>query len=167
MAANDEPLYEPMELHEHESTPAKHNSTPAKHNSSLPAAGNGLGPKLKLRKTRRGWGPRGEKANKSVKLTLFGNNANGIKAKRESLLSAMKKYGGPSCVLIQESKLRFPGTFRIPGYQIFEKTRKGFGGGLLTAIEESLNPMLISTGPDEIEILVIQILVGNTQDKNY
>ena len=47
VAANDEPLYEPMELHEHESTKAKHNS-------SLPSAGNGLGPKLKLRKTQKG-----------------------------------------------------------------------------------------------------------------
>ena len=156
MATNDESLHEPMELDEYESFPAADNS-------SIPTTGNGMGPKLKIRKTRRGWGPRGKKANKSVKLTLFGSNANGIKSKKESLLNAMKSYDGPSCVLIQESKLRFPGTFKIQGYQIFEKTRKGLGGGLLTAIEESLAPVLISSGSGDIELLVIQILVGKNK----
>ena len=84
-----------------------------------------------------------------------------MKAKKESLLNTLANYGNPSCVLIQETKLRFPGTFKIPGYQIFEKVRAGLGGGLLTAIDENLSPVLISTGSDEAEILVIQILVGN------
>ena len=97
---------------------------------------------------------------KITKFTLFGNNANGVKAKRESLLNTLANYGNPSCVLIQETKLRFPGTFKIPGYQIFEKLRTGLGGGLLTAIDENLSPVLISTGSDEAEILVVQILVG-------
>ena len=101
--------------------------------------------------------------NKSTKLSIFGNNANGIKAKRDSLLNSLKNFGNPSCVLLQETKLRFPGTFKLPGYQIFEKIRKGQGGGLLTAIAENLSPVLVSTGSEEIEILVVQILVGKTK----
>ena len=112
--------------------------------------------RLAIYRTRRVWGSKGKK---STKLTLFGNNANGVKAKKESLLNTLANYGNPSCVLIQETKLRFPGTFKIPGYQIFEKVRAGLGGGLLTAIDENLSPVLISTGADEAEILVIQILV--------
>ena len=51
MATNDDPLHEPMELDEYESFPAEDNS-------SIPTTGNGMRPKLKIRKTRRGWGPR-------------------------------------------------------------------------------------------------------------
>ena len=72
----------------------------------------------------------------------------------------MKNFGNPSCVLLQETKLRFPGTFKLPGYQVFEKIRKGQGGGLLTAIAENLSPVLISTGSEEVEILVVQVSVG-------
>ena len=56
--------------------------------------------------------------------------------------------------------MRFPGTFKLKGYQVFEKIRKGHGGGLLTAIAENLSPVLISTGSEEVEILVVQVLVG-------
>ena len=77
----------------------------------------------------------------------------------------MSNFGGPSCVLLQETKLRHPGTFKIPGYQIFEKLRSGLGGGLLTAIDESLSPMLICTGKEneDTEILVVQIQWDNTE----
>ena len=148
LATNDKFIYEPMEFYGN-----------ATHNSPIPTPANGKGKQQltsKVKRTRRGWGSKGKK---STKLTLFGNNANGVKAKKESLLNTLANYGNPSCVLIQETKLRFPGTFKIPGYQIFEKVRAGLGGGLLTAIDENLSPVLISTGSDEAEILVIQILV--------
>ena len=83
-----------------------------------------------------------------------------MKAKQDSLINALKNLGNPSCVLIQESKLRHQGTFKLKGYQIFEKIRGGQGGGLLTAINENLSPMLISEGSEEEEILIAQILVG-------
>ena len=153
MATNDQhyaPNDEPVDLHANGTIPATNGTT----------KGEGSQNKLKIRKTRRGWGSRGKKANKAIKLTLFGNNANGLKAKKESLLSALKNFNYPSCVLIQETKLRNPGTFTIQGYQIFEKTRTGFGGGLLTAIENDLSPVLISLGSNESEILVVQISVG-------
>ena len=127
MATDDEPIHESLEYHE---------SLPAANHELIPATGHGKrSPKLKAKKTRRGWG---SKRKKKIILSIFGNNANGLKAKRESLINSLKNCGGPSCVLIQETKLRFPGTFRLTGYQIFEKNRSGLGGGLLTAIDERI-----------------------------
>ena len=109
-------------------------------------------------KTRRGWGT---KKNKEIKFSIIGNNSNGLKAKKYSLYAVLRKFDAPSCITIQETKLRFPGTFKIPGYQIYEKTRMGQGGGLLTAVDNSLSPMLISSGSNDEEILVIQAQIGN------
>ena len=72
----------------------------------------------------------------------------------------MKNFNYPTCILIQESKLRNPGTFKLQGYQIFEKIRTGLGGGLLTAIEENLSPVLICSETIETEILVVQVKAG-------
>ena len=53
------------------------------------------------------------------------------------------------------------GSIKVPGYQVFEKIRKNKkGGGLLTAADENLNPILISNKEDENEILTIQVDVG-------
>ena len=51
---------------------------------------------------------------------------------------------------------------KIPGYQTFEKIRnnKG-GGGLLTTVDEDLNPVLVSDGKDEVEILVVEADLGD------
>ena len=66
----------------------------------------------------------------------------------------------PSCVIIQESKLRKCGSLKLKGYQIFELTRQGMGGGLFTAIDESLSPVLVSAGNNGNEILTVQVQVG-------
>ena len=68
----------------------------------------------------------------------------------------------PSILTLQETKVRKQGTIKIKGYQIFEKIRKaGNGGGLLTAADENLTPVLISTGRDEdSEVLTVQVKVG-------
>ena len=67
----------------------------------------------------------------------------------------------PSIITIQETKLRKPGQIRIPGYQNFERVRTGTkGGGLLTSILEDLNPVLISTGKDDIEIITVEVNLG-------
>ena len=158
MATDDEPICEPLEYSGDEPVPtSEHEPVPTSEPLSIPATANGKNVKSKLKKTRRGWGSKGKKL---IKFTVFCNNANGLKGKKESFINSIKKFGSPSCILIQESKLRFPGTFKLQGYQIFEKTRAGLGGGLLTAINEDLSPVLISQGSDEIEILVVQILVG-------
>ena len=68
----------------------------------------------------------------------------------------------PSIVTLQETKVRKSGRLKLKGYQIFEKVRKdGIGGGLLTAADENLNPVLISTGKEEnSEILTVQVKAG-------
>ena len=50
---------------------------------------------------------------------------------------------------------------KIPGYQAFDKVRsiKG-GGGLLTMVDEDLNPVLVSQGNDDVEILVVEANIG-------
>ena len=63
----------------------------------------------------------------------------------------------PGCILIQESKLRNKGSLKLDGYQIFELNRIGMGGGLFTAIDENLSPVLIRPGQDNTEILVTHV----------
>ena len=105
-------------------------------------------------KTKRGYGRKNTRKNneKNINLTIIGANSNGLKAKKESLFNIINQLK-PSIITIQETKLRKPGQIRIPGYQNFERVRSGtLGGGLLTSILEDLNPVLISTAKDDIEI---------------
>ena len=105
------------------------------------------------RKIRRGWG--GKKRNE-ISFSILACNANGLKGKFESLKNCVN-YFKPSCILIQESKLKNTGSHKLNGYQIFELNRDGGGGGLFTAIDENLSPVLIRTGEGKNEIIVIQI----------
>ena len=51
---------------------------------------------------------------------------------------------------------------KIPGYQNFEKLRNGkSGGGLLTSITEDLNPVLINSANEDIELITVEINVDN------
>ena len=110
--------------------------------------------KLSIRKKiRRGWG--GKKRN-DIKFSILASNSNGLKGKIESLKNNIN-YFKPSCIIIQESKLRNAGSFKLDGYQTFELNRDGCGGGLFTAIDENLSPVLIRTGEDKTEIMVTQI----------
>ena len=99
------------------------------------------------RKIRRGWG--GKNRNK-INFSILACNANGLKGKFESLKNNIN-YFKPSCILIQESKLRSTGSHKLNGYQIFEFNRQGAGGGLFTAIDENLNPVLIRTGEKNLK----------------
>ena len=110
--------------------------------------------KLKHKRIRRG-GLK-HKDNKNVKFSLLGNNSAGIKAKQDSLEAVIKLLGNPSCITLQETKLVKKNVFHLNGYQVFQKNRNGSGGGLLTAVDPSLNPMLISTNNEEAEILTVQ-----------
>ena len=83
-------------------------------------------------------------------LTIMASNCNGLTGKIESLHSALKFLDYPMCVCLQETKLTYQSTFQLDGYQVFEKIRKSKGGGLLTAVSNSLNPVLIHSDNDEI-----------------
>ena len=57
--------------------------------------------------------------------------------------------------------MRKVGQIRIPEYQNFEKVRTNKnGGGLLTSVIDDLNPVLISTAKDDIEIITVEADLG-------
>ena len=86
----------------------------------------------------------------------MGTNAAGLKQKMHSLRSKVNKFQ-PACIFIQETKLYKKGQVGVDGFQCFEHVRMNSkGGGLLLAVHESLNPVLIYEGNDEIELLVVQ-----------
>ena len=77
-----------------------------------------------------------KKQNKNVKFSIWGTKSAGLKAKKDSLMHNIKLFNYPSCITIQETKLRTPGIIKLKNYQVFEKVRPGQGGGLLTAVIE-------------------------------
>ena len=117
--------------------------------------------KLKIKKTRRGKSNKKHenKKNSPIKFSLFGSNSNGLKAKIDSLKNIIKIFDQPSCITIKETKMRKSGSIQLPGYQTFQLNRSGFGGGLLTAVHEDLDPVLVNAD-DEVELLIVQIKVG-------
>ena len=119
----------------------------------------GKWPKLaiKRKQTKRGNSKR-KNCNKKINLSILGTNSNGLKGKFDSLKNAIKHFGGPSYVTIQETKLKSH-NFKIPGYQVYQQNRTGAGGGLLTAVDENLESALVSN--TESEILVVQTGVGD------
>ena len=88
----------------------------------------------------------------------MGTNAAGQKAKKDSLMENIKLFS-PSVITIQETKFRKPGHLKLENYQTFEKIRTGFGGGLLTAVDKSLKPVLIQVENEDPEILVVQVKI--------
>ena len=68
----------------------------------------------------------------------------------------------PSVFFVQESKLTRKSKVKIDDYVIFEKIRKERGGGgLLTAVHRSLNPVSVSEDEDD-EILVVEGKFNNS-----
>ena len=119
--------------------------------------------KYMIRKsTRRGYGKKHNIKNKQnkIKLSIIGTNSAGLKGKMESFFNLINHFS-PSIITIQETKHKKIGTLKLPGYQIFEKVRsnKG-GGGLLTAVVEDFNPVLVSQGKEDTEIIVVEAQVG-------
>ena len=94
---------------------------------------------------------------KKVKFSLLGNNSAGLKSKKDSLEAIIRTLKNPSCITLQETKLAKNANFQLANYQVFQKNRNGSGGGLLTAIDPNLNPMLIASKNEEAEILTVQI----------
>ena len=106
---------------------------------------------------------RGKTKYRYEKFSILGNNCFGLKAKKDSLYQTIKAFNFPSCITIQETKLRNMGSVKLSDYQVFEKLRPGLGGGLFTAIRESLSPVLIAPSKEEVEILVVQCQVNEMQ----
>ena len=112
------------------------------------------------KKSRRGFNRKG-KGNISLTLSILGNNVDGLKNKVESLLNNISCFK-PSIITLQETKLNTKGMVRLNGYEIFEQIRtdKG-GGGLLTAVDENLDPEIVTEGTVQIKAGEINIRVIN------
>ena len=82
-----------------------------------------------------------------------------LKGKLDSLFHNIQTFK-PSCITPQETKLRFPGTVKIEGYEKFENIREGLGGGLLTAVYKDINSVLISSGNDDFEAFLVELAEG-------
>ena len=97
----------------------------------------------------------------SLTINLIGANANGLKNKKKSLEHVIEATNS-SCVMIQETKLYKKGQINIEGFQAFELIRSDKeGGGLMTAVKEELEPVLVDEGNDDAEILVIEGNMSN------
>ena len=130
------------------------------------AAGNGKYQKNLKKACRRGWGKKNMRKNYRIKqreqiFSIFGANSNGLWGKLDSLRDNINFFKNPTCINIQETKLRFQGKVKLDGYQVFETVRTGMGGGLLTAVSLDISPVLISAGNEHIEMIVVQGKVGN------
>ena len=98
-----------------------------------------------------------------VKFSILGSNSAGLNSKIDSLVENISVFKYPSCITLQEIKLRKCGTVKLSEYQVFEKVRAGLGGGLLTAIDKNLNPVLIEAINDESVNLVVQCQLGENK----
>ena len=82
-------------------------------------------------------------SNKSF--NIIGNNSAGLKGKKDSFDSLLNQFSA-RVAIIQETKLYKKGTLRFKNYSCFEKVRgQGEGGGLMTLVHNSLEPIFIPT----------------------
>ena len=99
------------------------------------------------------------------KLKLVGVNCNGVSSKYASLDHIIADLK-PSIICLQETRLRSKGKFKSENtnlYNIYETVRSNRGGGgLATLIKPELGPAWISEGDDEVEILVVQVHIGDS-----
>ena len=102
------------------------------------------------------------KNKKRFKFSIMGNNTAGLKSKKDSLSHIIKVLDFPSCITLQETKFISRGNIKLDNYDIFEKVRtdKG-GGGLLTAVDQNLDPAEVECSNSEVEILIVQCQVNN------
>ena len=93
-------------------------------------------------------------------LKVVGCNANGISSKLPSLDHIILSLA-PTIICLQETKNVKPGRIKCENsknYTIFELIRKeSKGGGLCTMVKPDLNPVWVSEGSDEVELLVIEV----------
>ena len=114
-----------------------------------------------LKPTRRGKKRKNQKSKKSEYFSVFGTNANGLKAKKRSLENTLKHFDFPCVVLVQETMLKQKGKLKLDGYQVFEPEKENKGQGLLTAVRKDLDAAVVFDSEDEAEILVVQTQVGD------
>ena len=116
-------------------------------------------------KNRRGL-RRNRKKQYQRKLSFVGINAAGLSSKMSSFDSVLKSLK-PTVFFVEETKLKTGGRIKTEnsrGYQIFELNRTGkAGGGLAIRALNDTEPIWISEGDNEVEVLVVEISVSEMQ----
>ena len=91
---------------------------------------------------------------------ILGANSAGLYNKKESFQRYLNLFL-PGVFFVQETKLRRKNRIKHPDYVTFEYLRENnVGGGLLTAIHKSLNPVAVSNDTEE-EVLVVEATLAN------
>ena len=91
------------------------------------------------------------------KLTIVGQNVFGALSKQKSLTNVINVLS-PSIINLQETKVRKAGMLKFTGYQTFENVRSDkLGGGLLTAVDINLKPVLVNVKED-VELIMLKLL---------
>ena len=90
---------------------------------------------------------------------LLGANSAGLLNKKESFERYLNLFL-PGVFFVQETKLRKKNKIKHPNYVTFEYLRENNnGGGLLTAVHKSLNPVSVSNDTEE-EVLVVEATIA-------
>ena len=98
--------------------------------------------------------------NSIKEFSVIGQNVSGLCSKKESLFSVINSLSPLSSILLQETKVNKVGMLKLKDYQIFENVRKNRGvGGLLTAVLNHFNPVIIESNED-VDILVVEVSVS-------
>ena len=98
---------------------------------------------------------------------ILGANSAGLANKNESFERNLNHFL-PGVFFVQESKLRIKNKIKHPNYVNFEYIRKDCGGGgLLTAVHKSLNPVSVSNDDTEEEVLVVEAQINNEKSEIY
>ena len=94
---------------------------------------------------------------------IMGVNVDGVRGKLTSLRTVIHELK-PQVLFLQETKLNTKGILKIKGFQILEKNRptNKKGGGIALAFSNVLDPMLVSEGPEDIEIMSAIAKVGKS-----
>ena len=91
---------------------------------------------------------------------ILGGNSAGLMNKKESFLRNISLFK-PAAYFIQESKVSRKNKILVNDYVIFEHIRTNCGGGgILTAVHKTLNPVSVSEENDGEEILVVEANLG-------
>ena len=94
---------------------------------------------------------------------ILGSNSAGLMNKKESFQRNISLFK-PAAYFIQESKVPKKNRIALNDYEIFEHIRNNTaGGGLLTAVHKSLNPISVSEEIEDEEILGVEATFGQNK----
>ena len=114
--------------------------------------------KFKIKKARRGT----RKSSKNIvkSLRFLGVNVAGLRPKLLTFKKVVEELK-PSVFLLEETKYKDQGKFKLNDYIIFEKVRENRnGGGLALGCIKELKPVWVRDGGDAVEALSVEIFVS-------